>query len=154
MIFIVCFNDEWNRSISRFVCCLYGTVDFLSIPSAFVTLLNTSPVNCLPQSVRTILGAPCLHTMSLTNVSATDSAVISLSGDASTHLVLWSASVNIHLFPLSVFGSGPTISIATHSKGDDGLYVSFNKPYCTLVFFVSWQSLHDLIYLLISLHIL
>ena len=91
----------------------------LCIPKSWLSWLQRLDSNCLPRSVITVEGTPNLAIQPRTKALATDSAVMSIRGNASGQCVNLSMHVRRYLYPWEG-GRGPTISTWTTSKRASG----------------------------------
>jgi hypothetical protein len=80
--------------------------------------MNFAPLNCVPLSVKTLLGMSNLFIMLYRNLT-TASWVIFTAGMASIHLVNVSTPTNKYLNPPSVLGKMTRMSIPHIAKGQE-----------------------------------
>src|SRR5664279_3547549 len=96
---------------------LYAVVRILSMRMS----RHRSAINALsnsgPRSLSSRKGHPYLMNTLSQSVRATIGAVCRRNANASTHLVKWSCTVNIHEKPSRLVGCGPVMSMETSSHG-------------------------------------
>jgi hypothetical protein len=109
------------------------------MPKSAQHLTNFTPLNCVPLSVKTLLGMPNLYTMLCRNMIAA-SWVIFTAGMASIHLVNMSTPANKYQNPPGAIGRMPIMLIPQIAKGQE---ISIDKR-GLLCFWKNWQSLHFL----------
>ena len=94
---------------------IYGVILICFIPNLSHKFFINTPINCVPWSLSNVIGTPFLEKIS-NSASAHSPAVACLRGIASGYLVARQMYVRRYLNPFHL-GKGPTISIATFSKG-------------------------------------
>ena len=114
------------------------------IPSLMHTCSKMLDVNCLPLSLWIRFGNPNLENTCSIKALTTSVAVDASSGIKFTNLVNASTTVSTNLLPLFDLGSGPKMSMPTHSNG---LIITFGCTMLSLFRIVAFAFAHSLQFL-------